>query len=181
MLVVPDEKHCVHEEKLCAEMMHLLRRCWWEWTCVLLEKNPWSALTARERECGRSWCADLRGRACRRPRPRAQAERRADVEARNRFRRACRPGEVECLGAGRRLSRAAAPAAHLGFRGPGALLGLRGPAVLETFLDLAALGILCRRGRQELLGSAGPVTRKAVCGAGPVLGPGPTLRGRGWP
>ncbi|KAJ1107960.1 hypothetical protein NDU88_005345 [Pleurodeles waltl] len=56
-----------------------------------------------------------------------EAEGRADTEARNRFRRACRPEAVECLGADRWLSRAAAPAARLGFHGPRGRGHLSGP------------------------------------------------------
>ncbi|KAJ1211470.1 hypothetical protein NDU88_006830 [Pleurodeles waltl] len=78
--------------------------------------------------------------ACRRPRPRAQVEGRADAEARNRFRQACGPGAVECLGAYQRLSR----------------------AVVETFLDLAALGIPRCCVHQEQLGAAGAVAQRAV-------------------
>ncbi|KAJ1184884.1 hypothetical protein NDU88_001681 [Pleurodeles waltl] len=111
----------------------------------------------------RSECAagpDLRGRDCRRPRPRAQVERRADVEARTRSRRACRLGAGECLRAYRRLGRAAALVAlgrPLGFHGPvvaGTFFGPRGPLDSPPLSECAAgpdlRGRDCRRPRPRV-------------------------------
>ncbi|KAJ1167222.1 hypothetical protein NDU88_007615 [Pleurodeles waltl] len=130
----------------CEALLHIsFGRSWRERNCALLVKSPRDVFDAPGAGVWPELVCCLRGRACRRPRPRAQFEGRADAEARSHFWRACGPGVAECLGADRRLSQVRPPAA------PGRTWDFAALVVAETFPVLAALGFSRRCGCREHL------------------------------